>query len=303
MSKTKAERSFCNDSRYVDMIVPGSASQALAAAVAKAQSIPLATVHYQQFPDGERLCRVADFDSDTAVIIGSAESDRAWIELLQLQDAVREAGAERVVTVIPYMSYARQDQAFKFGEPNSARAMARAVSTTTDHIILIDPHEDNLDSYFDVPVNIYSTAHLLADALPTTLCDPLFLAPDAGAVELATRVRDSYGSGKTDYFLKTRHSGEEVDLTTRDTELSDRDVVVVDDIIATGSTLSQAVDLLNDAGASRVFATCIHPLLVQNARTKLETAGVEQIIATDTLERDVSVVSAAPVIGAFLEGS
>jgi ribose-phosphate pyrophosphokinase len=199
------------------------------------------------------------------------------------------------------MGYARQDRAFEPGEPVSARAMARAVSPGTDRVVLVNPHEESIADLFETHVTVCDAAGRLAEPLPDGLADPLFLSPDSGAIDLAEAVRATYGDGETDYFEKTRHSGTEVEITPSDADPSGRDVVIVDDIVATGSTMSEAVGHLDDGGAARVFATCVHPLLVRNARTRLERAGIERIIGTDTVERDVSVVSVAPSVAAAVD--
>jgi len=283
------------------MIVPGASSQALAAALADELDEPLSAVEYDRFPDGETFAAVPEFDADRAVVVATTDSNDAWIELLQLQDAVREAGAAEVVTVIPYMGYARQDKAFEPGQPVSARAVAKAAATGADRVVLVNPHEDSIADFFDAHVTICDAAGVLAEPLPDDLVDPLFLSPDSGAVELAEATRDAYGTGETDYFEKVRHSGTDVEITPSDAEPAGRDVVIVDDIIATGSTMSQAVGHLDKGGAARVFATCVHPLLARDARTKLERAGIERIVGTDTVERDVSAVSVAPLIAAAID--
>jgi len=278
------------------MIVPGSNSQLVAAALAEETGRPSAIPTYDRFPDGETLAAVPDFDGDEATIVAATDSDAAWVELLQLQDAVREAGATDVTTVIPYMGYARQDQSFDEGEPVSARAMARAISTGTDRVVLVTPHERGVADFYDVPVDIVDAASVLAEPLPE-LDDPLFLAPDEGAVDIAETVRDAYGTGETDYFEKRRDRDTgDVEVTPSDAHIADRDVVVVDDIIATGSTMSKSVGVLNDRGATRVIAACVHPMLAANAVTKLRAAGVDRIVGSDTIERGCSVVSVAPVL-------
>jgi ribose-phosphate pyrophosphokinase len=287
------------------MIVPGSGSQALSAALADALDDGLAVPDFDRFPDVETLAAVpaAATRSERAVVVAATPSNDAYVELLQLQDALREAAVDEIVTVLPYMGYARQDRAFEPGHPVSARAVARAVSTGTDRVVLVTPHEPAVGEFFDVPVTVVDAADRLAvplQRLDRALADPLFLAPDAGAVDLAASVRDAYGAGDTDHFEKTRHSGTDVSVEPSDAAVAGRDVVVTDDIIATGSTMAESVGVLRERGADRVFAACVHPLLARAARTKLAAAGVEQVYGTDTLERDVSVVSVAPSVAGVL---
>ena len=176
----------------------------------------------------------------------------------------------------------------------SARAVARAISTGADRVLAVEPHEPAVCDYFEVPAEPVSAAARLADPLPE-LTEPLFLAPDAGAADLAGTVRDAYGRGAVDHCEKTRHSGTEVEIVAADTAVDGRDVVLVDDIVATGSTMSEAVAALS-GDAARTFVICVHGLLVGNAYTKLRRAGVEAVYATDTVERPVSAVSVAPAV-------
>ncbi|QLG49852.1 ribose-phosphate diphosphokinase [Natrinema halophilum] len=285
------------------MIVSGSASQALAAALARELEEPLAAVEYDRFPDGELLTAVPGVDEirpERAIIVAATVSSDAHLEVLQLQDAVREAGVDEIVTVLPYMGYGRQDKAFESGHPVSARAVARAISTGTDRVITVNPHEEGVCEFFDPTATAVDAAGRLAEPLPEELVDPVFLAPDSGAIDLAETARDAAGAGEIDYFEKTRHSGTEVEIAPSNVNVMERDVVIVDDIIATGSTMSEAVAVLKNRDVGRIFITCVHPLLARNATTKLSQAGVEGIYGTDTIERSVSAVSVAPTLAAHL---
>lgn len=277
------------------MIIPGSASQSLASSLAAELNEPLGIVNYQRFADGEMLVQTPKIQ-DRAIIVASTISSDAHIELLQLQDAVRRQ-ADEVLTVIPYMGYARQDKLFETGEPISAAAMASAFSTNTDRILTVNPHVDTIDKFFDVSCTIVNAAPVLADPLPK-LTDPLFLAPDEGAITLANQVQTAYGEGETDYFVKSRISDVEVQIQPSDAETRDRDIVLVDDIIATGSTMSTAISQLDNP--HRIFVSCIHPVLAANAVTKLSAAGVSRIYGTDTIEQSVSTVSVASEIAAHV---
>ncbi|MEF8776287.1 MAG: ribose-phosphate diphosphokinase [Haloarculaceae archaeon] len=320
------------------MIVAGSRSQALAAELAAVTDHDLATVRYEEFPDGETLVEVdpagcaagvdgasdgadadgagdcadadgagdgadadgtrdhIDADVEDAVVVAATTAGSAHVELLQLQDAVRELGAETITTVLPYMGYARQDEVFETGQPLSARAVAKAISTGTDRVVVVNPHVERITDFFTVPATSVSAADRLAEPLPGDLQDPLFLSPDEGAVDLARDVRDAYSAGETDFFQKTRHSGAAVEIEPSDADVADRDVVVTDDIVATGTTMCESIGVLTHRGARRVIVACVHPMLVGNARLKLATAGVDRVVGTDTIEREVSAVSVAPTL-------
>lgn len=282
------------------MIVSGSESQVLAARLAEATGRPLARVAFDRFPDGEIRVNVPETDADQAVVVASTTTEDAHVGVLQLQDALRELGVSEITTVIPYLGYARQDRAFDSGDPVSIRAVARAVSTGTDRVVTVNPHQAAALDHFDVPTEAVDAAPRLADPVPKDLKEPLFLAPDRNATDLAETVRDTFGRGDVDAFDKVRYSSTEVDVQPRDAEVTGRDVILVDDIIATGSTMSEAIAVLDDRDAERVFVTCVHPVLAKNAVLKLSSAGVESIYGTDTVERPVSDVSAAPAIADVL---
>ncbi|MFB6103663.1 MAG: ribose-phosphate diphosphokinase [Halobacteriaceae archaeon] len=280
------------------MILSGAASQGLGARLAGALDEELGAVEFDEFPDGEQIVRIPDRVDGRVVVVASTVSDSAHIQLLQLQDAAREAGATEIVTVIPYLGYARQDKAFTAGEPVSVRAVARAVSTGADHVVTVNPHQSAVMEYFDVPTTTVDGAGRLAEPLPS-LTDPVFLAPDENAHSVAASVRDAYGTGSVDYFEKDRdHETGTVDIHPHETAVTDRDVVIVDDIVATGSTMSEAIAHLESP--RRVFVGCVHPLLAGNAWTRLARAGVETVYGTDTIESAVSSVSVAPAIAATL---
>ncbi len=281
------------------MIIPASTAQSVATRLAEQLNEELAVPEITRFADGEFKLQLPTA-ADRAVIVCATTTADAHIELLQLQEvAAREA--KEVITVLPYMGYARQDRAFRDGEPVTARAMAKAISTTTDRVLTVSPHEPAIAGLFDVPCAIVDGAPRLAEGLPEGLTDPLFLAPDEGATTLASTVRDAYGSGKTDYFEKHRDRDTgAVSIEPHDTDVADRDVILTDDIIATGSTMARAIEQLNGQAARSIYAGCIHPVLADNAQATLGGAGVTKLFGTDTIERSVSTVSVAPAIATEL---
>ncbi len=299
------------------MILSGSASQSLASALGRVRDEPVVPLSYDRFPDGERLVaidRSAPMPAgvtlteagarieEPVTVVASTPTPDAILEVLQLQDLAREAEAPSVTTVIPYFGYARQDVAHEPGQPASARAIARAIETGTDRFLTVNPHEERICAYFDIPAEAVSAASALADGFDLG-AEPVILAPDAGARSLAHEVRDTLGRGEVDHFEKERVDGETVDIYPHEVAVTDREVVVVDDIIATGSTIASASAHLTEQGAAAVHVGCVHPVFAGGAYTRVRNAGVSSIVATDTLERSVTDVSAATSIARALADS
>jgi ribose-phosphate pyrophosphokinase len=108
--------------------------------------------------------------------------------------------------------------------------------------------------FFDVPCELVEGAAQLAEPLPEALDDPVFVSPDEGAIDIAEQARDAYGDGAVDYFEKDRdYDTGAVEISPGNADVADRDVVLVDDMVATGSTMSEAIDALHDRDVGRVF--------------------------------------------------
>jgi ribose-phosphate pyrophosphokinase len=248
---------------------------------------------FKKFPDGELYTRVIDkFSSDNITIIQSTVTDSDFVSLLQIIDACSDAS--RINVVIPYMGYARQDKQFKPGEPVSARAIARAIKADTVYTINI--HDESVLDHFDAKaVNLDATPVIGKYIKNLKLKDPLIISPDDGAIGLAQNASKDIGIDY-DFLEKTRLSGENVSIKPKNVAVKGRDVIILDDIISTGGTMAETITLLRQHGAHDVYTACVHPVLSNNAVLKLFKAGVKAIIATDTIDKGVSVVSAAPVI-------
>lgn len=282
------------------MIVAGSASQVLAARVATETGRELAEVEYEEFPDGERLVRVPGATDENIAVVASTPTDAAYVELLQILDACSDAS--RVDLVVPYMGYARQDKQFEEGEAISARALASALPTVGT-VTTINLHESAvLEDWFDADEkrNLDATP-LLAGALSTSVEDPLVVSPDRGARALAESLADALDGADADYLVKERISGDEVRIHPKSLDAEGRDAVVVDDMVATGGTMSEAIEMLNEQGARSVHAACVHPVFARNAVLRLYSAGADSVVATDTLSTTLSDVSVAPLVTRSLE--
>jgi len=264
-------------------------SQVLATRVAQALDAKLVEVKYSRFPDGEHYLRAGELDDET-IIIGSVVDNDALVQLLLLIDA---CDSSRCRLVIPYMAYARQDKRFKEGEPLSARAVARALSSGVTDVTTINIHDPAVLGHFSVPARNISIAEDIGEYLRTLdLKNPLILAPDDGALRFAEGVA-SAGGWDVDHLEKTRLSGVEVRMDPKQLSASSRSVVIVDDIISTGGTIATATGMLYEQGATEVYTACVHGVLTSGAYARLMTSRIRDVICSDTIERACSKVSAA----------
>ncbi|OUJ19360.1 Phosphoribosylpyrophosphate synthetase PrsA [Methanonatronarchaeum thermophilum] len=271
-------------------VVCGRASQHLGSRIADELDIDLIKVSYKTFPDGEQYLKLLDGLDEEVVVVQSITSDIEFVNLLLLLDAV---GSSNTTTVIPYMGYSRQDRRFEEGEPVSARAIAKPISQESNRVITVDIHNEMVGDYFDCEfTNLMAFDHMAGEL---ALDNPVVVAPDEGAIGRARSVAEIRG-WEHDYLLKTRKSGEEVEIKPKKMDIDGRNVLIVDDIIATGGTMSQAIGMLKDQGAQDIYVSATHPVLAGNALQKLYSAGCTDIICTDTIEKSVSKVTVAPVI-------
>jgi len=273
-------------------VISTESSQILGSRVASALGVPIVDVRFSRFPDGELYLQAGPVDPEMT-IVGSIVSNDSLVQLMLLVDACEGAECRLVV---PYMGYARQDKRFHPGEPLSARAIARAISTGVSEVITVNIHEESVLGHFEVPARSVSLAAEIGRYLNGTgLEDPLVLAPDEGAMGFAAGVA-TLGGWETDHLVKTRISGDEVSMAPKRLDVSDRDVFIVDDIISTGGTIATAAGMLSSLGARSVSAACVHGVLSAGAYTHLTSAGIRDLICSDTIERGCSRISASPVI-------
>jgi ribose-phosphate pyrophosphokinase len=217
-------------------------------------------------------------------------------------DAAKDLGATRVIAVVPYLAYARQDKRFLPGEAISIETFIKLIEASgTDRFLTINIHEEGVLKKFSIPVENISAITLLAKHFKKKgLAGAFSLAPDKGALELAKEA-DKVLDGGCGWLQKERDrlTGE-IRVEEKRFKIEGREVIVFDDIISTGGTIAAAVKMLKTQGARRVYAACVHPLLVGEAQRKIMQAGAEEIVGTDCVPSSVSVVSVAPLIAETL---
>ena len=298
------------------MIIGGSSSQDLAAHVARELGEELCYVEIRKFPDGERYLRITEDVAEEVTVIQSTgyPQDENLMELLFMISNLKDLGAKKVRVVVPYMGYARQEKRFNPGETISAKIVCQLIQAAgADEFITFNIHEECVLNFFDIPAINISAMPALAEYLNKKFfkkenAKPLIIAPDKGAYGFAQEISEIIGCDCT-YLTKVRLGPDKVETKIVDVRCdseSDNTVnvdsvkgmhaIIVDDIIATGGTIVNAINILKQYGAESVDVCCVHPILTNNGATRIYAAGTNKIIGTNSLSSDTSRVSLAKSI-------
>lgn len=284
------------------MIIGGSASQKLAALIAKELNETLCPMETRRFPDGERYIRIGgDVDPDVTVIQSTGyPQDQNLMELFLILKTLKSLNVNHIKVAIPYFGYGRQEKRFKSGEAISAQVIAELLEASgVSEIFSINLHEDGLRNLFNIPVHNLSAMPLIAEYIGEKFEAPVIVAPDKGALGFAEEIANILGCDY-DHLEKTRLSPEKVETKPKNMDVKGREAVIIDDIISTGGTIVNASRILRQHGASKIAVSCVHPVLVEDALLKIFASGADDVIATDTLQSDVSSISVAPLISDFI---
>jgi len=295
------------------IVVPGPASKELGALVASALGVEPHPVDHRLFPDGESYIRLTTSVRGEAVVViqtTAPEPDRKLMQLLMACSTARELGAERLVCVAPYLAYSRQDKRFLEGEAQSLEVvMGLLEGVGVDDLVVVDIHSEEslkaIERRHNINVHNLSAMPLLAGELKQRDFEGAYsLSPDKGAIHLARAAAEVLG-GESGFFEKSRdrRTGE-IKMKAGDLDIAGGRAVVFDDIISSGGTTARAVEALKAKGAERVAVACTHALFVEGARERIEKAGAELIVATDTVGNGASdiTVSVAPIIAGVVRG-
>jgi ribose-phosphate pyrophosphokinase len=212
-------------------------------------------------------------------------------------------GAGKIVVVIPYLAYARQDKIFRPGESKFANVILKLIdSLRIDEVFVVDVHASKILEEIQCKWINIDSMKVLADYIKSLdVKDIVVVAPDKGAVERSKAFAKHFGENvPVEYFEKIRDVKTGEITMTGKLNLKNKDVVVSDDIIATGGTMAKAIKLSRDSGANRVFAVATHALLLQNAKFKIIKAGADEIIGTDSIDNEASKVSLSKAIADYL---
>jgi ribose-phosphate pyrophosphokinase len=267
-------------------IFSGTNTKYLASSIAKSYGVELGKVEVRHFSDGE-MCPVIleSIRGDIVFLVQStiAPSDNLF-ELLLLIDSARRASAEYITAVIPYFGFARQDRKDKPRVPIAAKLVANLLTAAgANRIMTMDLHAPQIQGFFDIPVDHLESSTIFIPYIKSLdLHDVTFAAPDVGGVNRA-RSYAIYFNKEMVICDKYRKRPNEISAMTVIGDVTGRNVIICDDIIDTGNTLSNASDLLLSKGALSVRALITHPVLSGKAYENIEKSSLTEVVVCDTI--------------------
>ncbi len=274
------------------MVFTGNANPQLAANMVKHLDISLGNASVNKFSDGEIAVELLENVRGRDVFIlqsTCAPTNDNLMEILTMADALKRASAGRITAAIPYFGYARQDRRPRSARvPISAKLVANMLySAGIDRVLTVDLHADQIQGFFDIPVdNIYATPILLNDVQRQRIDDLTVVSPDIGGVVRARAMAKALNSDLA-IIDKRRPKANVAEVMNVIGDIQDRTCLIVDDMIDTANTLCKAASALKDRGASRVLAYATHPVFSGEAVERIASSDIDQIVVTDTIPLSV----------------
>ncbi|MGC0250198.1 ribose-phosphate diphosphokinase [Pseudactinotalea sp. Z1748] len=293
------------------VLVSGRAHPSLAADVADELGIEMVPTTAYDFANGEIYVRFAESvrGADVFVLQSHTAPINQWImEHLLMVDALKRASAKQITAVVPFYGYGRQDKKHRGREPISARLVTDLFATAgADRLMSVDLHAAQTQGFFDGPVDHLWAMPILTEHVRTRVdtSNVTVVSPDAGRIRVAEHWAAKLGGGPLAFVHKTRDMGRPNQAVANRVvgEVEGRDCVLVDDLIDTGGTISEAVKVLEGAGAASVIVAATHGVLSDPAAQRLSECGAREVVVTDTLPitaeqrfDTLTVLSIAPLI-------
>ena len=289
-------------------IFSGSSNSALANEIARYLGTELSGIDLKRFKDGEISVKIKDnVRAHDVFIIQSTcnPSNDNIMELLLMIDAAVRASASRITAVIPYFGYARQDRKVEPRGPISAKVVSNIVQVTgADRVLTMDLHADQIQGFFDIPVdNLYASPIAIDYLNSLSLQNVVVVSPDAGGVDRARFLAKRINAGLA-IIDKRRPEANVSDVMNVIGEVKGRNCILIDDIVDTAGSITKAALALKERGANDVYSLFSHPVLSDNAVDNLKMAGFKEIIFTNSIPLaeykrldNMKVLSIAPLFG------
>ncbi len=292
-------------------LVSGTAHPKLSEAISRELGIPLAKAHVGRFPDGEVDIKVHDDlrGRDCFVLQPTCPPvNDHWIELLLLIDTLRRSSAGRITAVMPYYGYARKDRKDEGRVPISAKVVANTLTVSgADRVLTIDMHAAQIQGFYDVPVDhLYARPVHLRALRRLEIENPVVVTPDVGGIKMARGYAKALGADLA-IVDKRRVSGSEIEVDHVIGAVEGRRVIIVDDMISTAGSITEAARILRKHGATEVVIAVTHAVFCGPALERIAAAPIDKLLVTDTIPQpterlpNLEVVSVAPLLARAIE--
>ncbi len=295
------------------LLFAGNSNPDLADKISKGVALPLGRIAVGRFKDGEVSCQIKENVRGADVFIVQSTCNPVnnnLMELLVMIDAFKRASAGRITAVTPYFGYARQDRKDRPRVPISAKLVADLICTAgANRVLTVDLHANQLQGFFNVPVDHLYGAAVLLDHIKELGKDFVVVAPDAGGVERARAVAKRLNNASLAIVDKRREQANVSKVMHIIGEVKGRDCLIVDDMIDTAGTLTQTAEALVQEGANSVYAACSHAVLSDPANERIENSVLSKVFVTDTIpfregefySNKLEVVTVARLLGDAIE--
>jgi len=271
----------------------GRATMFLAEKIAQAYGESLGEIDFQLFSDGEMAPFISESvrGHDVFIIQSTFPPAENFMELLLLIDAAKRASAENVNVIIPYFGYARQDRKDKPRVSIAAKLIANLISAAgADRIITCDLHANQIQGFFDIPVDHLFSSYIFVPYLKSLGLEEniMFASPDVGGIKRARNFA-KYFNADLAVCDKYRKEANKIESMRLIGEVEGKDVILIDDLLDTGSTICKAALLLNEKGAKSVRAVCTHPVLSGDAYENINDSALVELVVSDTIPLTKSI--------------
>ncbi|MFO7818635.1 MAG: ribose-phosphate pyrophosphokinase [Halanaerobacter sp.] len=293
-------------------VITGNSNPELAKNIADCLNIDLIDATINRFSDGEIGVEIDEsIRGDHVFVIQPTcpPVNENIMELLIVIDALKRASAGEITAVTPYYGYARQDRKAKARDPITAKLVANLLSKSgADRVVAIDLHARQIQGFFDIPVDNLLGAPLLSNYfLEKDLEDIIVVAPDMGGVKRARDFSEKVNASIA-IIDKRRPEANVSEVMNIIGDVDGKNIILVDDMIDTAGTITQAARTLSDEGAKDIYAACVHPLFSGPAVDRLEDSPIKELVVTDTIPLSqekqmdkLKTLSVAPLLASSIE--
>jgi ribose-phosphate pyrophosphokinase len=271
------------------LVVDGPSGNGIGKAIASVLGCEFSECMHNLFPDGESEVGLASAVKGKDVLLVQSTyplQDKRLMELLLLADDTKREGARSISAAVPYLAYARQDK--RYDEKGNAVSINTILSMLSfsgiTTLVTVAPHNAESLSTFNGRVIIVDAMAPLAEEVKKNVSDPFVLAPDKGALNMATRFAKALGCGYTNIEKhRNKLTGELNILNAPKADFKGKTVVIIDDMISTGGTIVQTSKFAYENGAKEVVVAAAHLLMAGNAYERITGAGVKELYGTNTI--------------------